>query len=167
MNKELRNRVFDIPQNILDKINHTVSGLNGEHARGLERAKELLQDKKIKYGKLKRIIHDIQNMDKINNKLKYDLCGGEEMEKWAKTHLDGERDLISDRKDSRKRADDISGLTGQRKNSHLKKHNKDLGFKIPLNMMKHNSQKTSIADFSAGSMKLFEEIDKIKNLINY
>jgi hypothetical protein len=31
MNKELKHRIFDIPQDILDKINHTVVGLNGEH----------------------------------------------------------------------------------------------------------------------------------------
>ena len=50
MNKELKLRVFDIPQNILDKINHTVIGLNGEHFHGLNRAKKLLSDKKVKYG---------------------------------------------------------------------------------------------------------------------
>lgn len=38
MNKELKDRIFDIPQNILDKINHTITGLNGEHAKGLDRA---------------------------------------------------------------------------------------------------------------------------------
>ena len=84
MNKELKSRIFDIPQNILDKINHTVVGLNGEHVNGIQRAKKLLNDKKVKYGQLKRIIHDLQNMDKINNKVKYDLAGGDLMEKWAK-----------------------------------------------------------------------------------
>ena len=48
------------------------------------------------------------------------------MEKWANTHLNGERDLISNSKDSRKRADNIGGLTGERKNSHLKKHTKKI-----------------------------------------
>ena len=46
MNKELKSRIFDIPQNILDKINHTVVGLNGEHVNGIQRAKKLLNDKK-------------------------------------------------------------------------------------------------------------------------
>ncbi len=87
MNKELKGRIFDIPQDILDKINHTVVGLNGENVRGIQRAKKLLIDKKVKYGQLKRIIHDIQNMDKMNEKVKYDLCGGDLMEKWAKQFL--------------------------------------------------------------------------------
>ena len=69
MNKELKIRIFDVPQNILDKINHTITGLNGKHVHGLNRAQKLLNDKKVKYGQLKRIIHDIQNMDKVNEKL--------------------------------------------------------------------------------------------------
>ena len=41
MNKELKDRVFDIPQDILNTINHSVVGLNGQHASGLDRAKRL------------------------------------------------------------------------------------------------------------------------------
>jgi len=163
MNKELKNRIFDIPQNILDKINHTVVGLNGEHVNGIQRAKKLLSDKKVKYGQLKRIIHDIQNMDKINNRVRYDLSGGELMERWAKQFLQGERDLISNRKDSRKRADDIGGLTGDRKNSHLKKHTKKFGFKIPLNLVKSNSDLNSISSIKLSG--LFEQVNRIKKLM--
>jgi hypothetical protein len=163
MNKELKHRIFDIPQDILDKINHTVVGLNGEHVNGIQRAKKLLNDKKVKYGQLKRIIHDIQNMDKINNRVKYDLSGGELMERWAKQFLQGERDLISNRKDSRKRADDIGGLTGDRKNSHLKKHTKKFGFKIPLNLVKSNSDLNSISSIKLTG--LFEQVNRIKKLM--
>lgn len=163
MNKELKHRIFDIPQNILDKINHTVVGLNGEHVNGVQRAKKLLNDKKVKYGQLKRIIHDIQNMDKINNRIRYDLSGGELMERWAKQFLQGERDLISNRKDGRKRADDIGGMTGDRKNSHLKKHTKKFGFKIPLNLVKSNSDLNSTSSIKLTG--LFEQVNRIKKLM--
>lgn len=163
MNKELKDRVFDIPQNILDKINHTITGLNGEHAKGLDRAQKLLTDKKVKYGQLKSIIHDIKNIDRNNDRLKFDLMGGELMEKWANTHLNGERDLISNSKDSRKRADNIGGLTGERKNSHLKKHTKKDSYKIPTNLIKSNSHKTSISPIT--SLGLFEEVERIKKLM--
>jgi hypothetical protein len=163
MNKELKSRIFDIPQNILDKINHTVVGLNGEHVNGIQRAKKLLNDKKVKYGQLKRIIHDLQNMDKINNKVKYDLAGGDLMEKWAKQFLQGERDLISNRKHGRKQADEISGLTGERKNSHLKKHTKRFGFKIPVNLVKSNSDLNSISSIKLTG--LFEQVERIKKLM--
>ena len=62
MNKDLKSRVFNVPQDILDKINHTIVGLNGQNVRGIQRAKKILQDKTVKYGQLKRIIHDIQNI---------------------------------------------------------------------------------------------------------
>jgi nitrous oxide reductase len=165
MNKDLKSRVFNVPQDILDKINHTIVGLNGQNVRGIQRAKKILQDKTVKYGQLKRIIHDIQNIDKIKDKLKYDLCGGDLMERWSKQHLQGERDLVSNRKDSKKRADDISSMTGERKNSHLKKHTKNFNFKIPTNLIKSNSDKSSISPIT--SLGLFEEVDKIKKLIKY
>jgi len=163
MNKDLKNSFFDIPQNILDQINSSLQNLNGQHVDGVHRAKKLLNDKKVKYGQLKKIIHDISNMDKQKDLLKYNLCGGERMEKWSKQHLKGERDLISNRKDSKKQADEIGGITGERKNSHLKKHTKNFSFKIPINLIKSNSDKTSISPIT--SLKLFEEVERIKKLM--
>jgi len=164
VNKDLKGKVFNVPQDILDKINHTITGLNGKNVRGIQRAKKLLNDKTVNYGQLKRIIHDIQNLDKTKERVKYDLYGGELMEKWSQQFLQGERDLISNRKDSRKRADEISSMTGERKNSHLKKHTKKFSFKVPTNLIKSNSHKTSVSPIT--SLKLFEEIDKIKKLID-
>ena len=92
MNKELQPRVFNIPQNILDKINTQVSSLNGQHVHGLNRAKKLLTDKTVKYGQLKRIIHDLQNIDKVKDIRRYELAGGKEMEDWSKQFLKGERE---------------------------------------------------------------------------
>jgi chemotaxis receptor (MCP) glutamine deamidase CheD len=157
MNRELKHRIFDIPQKILDKINHTLVGLNGQGHSGTKRAEKLLSDKKVKYGQIKRIIHDLQNIDKSVNRLKYDLAGGDDMLEWGKKFLDGERDLISNRKDSKKRADDIAG-EGSRKNSHLSKHKKKSSF-LPDMSMKNNSNKFST------SLKLFEEIERIKKLM--
>ncbi len=163
MNNDLKNRIFDIPQNILDQINSSLQNLNGQHVDGVHRAKKLLQDKKVKYGQLKKIIHDMNNMDKKNDLVKYNLCGGKRMEDWSKPFLQGERDLISKGKDSRKQADEISGITGERKNSHLKKHTKRFGFKIPTNLVKSNSHKTSISPIT--SLGLFEEIERMKKLM--
>jgi len=165
MNKELKGRIFKVPQEILDKINHTIVGLNGENVRGIQRAKRILLDKTVKYGQLKRIIHDINNMDVIQDRLKYELCGGELMKRWAMQYLQGERDLISNRKDSKKRADEIGGITGERKNSHLKSSPKRFSFKVPTNLIKSNSDMSSISPIK--SIGLLEEINKIKKLIDY
>lgn len=163
MNKDLKHRVFDLPQNVLDKINHTINGLNGKHFHGVNRAQKLLNDKQVKYGQLKRIIHDFQNVDKVNDRIRYDLYGGELMERWAKQFLQGERDLISNKKDSRKRADDIGAITGERKNSHLKSHSKKPDWLPPTNLVKSNSHKTSVSSLKMG--KLFEEVERIKKLM--
>jgi hypothetical protein len=85
------------------------------------------------------------------------------MERWAKQFLQGERDLISNQKDSRKRADDIGAITGERKNSHLKSHSKKASWLPPLNLVKSNSHKNSITSLKMG--KLFEEVERIKKLM--
>ena len=161
MNKELKDRVFDVPEHILNKISKTVMNLNGQYAHGKDRAEELLQKRKVKYGQLKRIIHDFQNVDKLKDKLRFELYGGQEMENWARQHLQGERDLISNRKDSEMRADNISGVGG--KNTHLKKHSKKPDWLPPTNLVKSNSHKNSITSLKMGS--LFEEVERIKKLM--
>ena len=163
MNKELKHRDFDLPQNILDKINHTVTGLNGQNVHGVMRAKKLLTDKKVTYGQLKRIIHDIQGMDKVADRVRYDLAGGDLMDTWSKQYLQGERDLIQNRKEGRKQADDISSTTGERKNSFLKKHTKKSSFLPPTNLVKSNSHKNSISSIKLTG--LFEEVERIKKLM--
>jgi hypothetical protein len=165
MNSELKGRIFDIPKNVLDLINHTISGLNGKRISGIQRAEKLLSEKKVNYGQLKRIIHDLQNMDKTNQITKYNLAGGDAMLNCGTKFLGGERDLISNRKDSKKRADEISGLSGERKNSHIKKHKKRFDFNIKPNLIKNSSHKSSIKPLT--SLGLFEEINKIKKLIKY
>jgi hypothetical protein len=163
MNKELKNRDFDLPQNILDKINHTITGLNGQNVHGVMRSKKLLTDKKVTYGQLKRIIHDIQGMDKVADRVRYDLAGGDLMDTWSKQHLQGERDLIQNRKEGRKQADDISSITGERKNSFLKKHKKKPSWLPPTNLVKSNSHKNSISSIKLTG--LFEELNRIKKLM--
>ena len=164
MNKDLKDRIFNIPQNVLDKINHTVTGLNGQNVHGVMRAKKLLSDKTVTYGQLKRIIHDIQSMDKVADRIRFDLAGGELMNIWSKQYLKGERDMVSNKKDGKKQADDISGMTGERKNSHLKKHTKKSSFLPPFNMMKSNSHKSSISSIKLSG--LFEQqLERIKKLM--
>jgi hypothetical protein len=163
MNKELKGRVFNLPQIVLDKINHSIKGLGGQHSAGANRAQKLLTDRTVTYGQLKRIIHDFQGLDKVKDKIQYDLYGGEVMERWAKQYLQGERDLISNRKDSRQRADNIGGINGERENSHLKTHSKKPDWLPPTNLVKSNSHKTSVSSLKMG--KLFEEVQRIKKLM--
>lgn len=131
---------------------------------GVQRAQKLLTDKTVNYGQLKRIIHDLQNIDRVGDKMKFDLAGGDLMDRWSKQHLQGERDMVSNRKDGRKQADEIGGITGERKNSHLKKHSKKPDWLPPTNLVKSNSHKSSISPIT--SLGLFEQqVDRIKKLM--
>ena len=86
------------------------------------------------------------------------------MEDWSKQFLQGERNIVSARKDSKQQAQNIAG-TGEEKNSHIKKHSKKPDFLPPINMVKSNSHKSSVSTLK--SMKLFEEINRFKDIINY
>lgn len=165
MNKQLQDRIFDIPNIVLDEITKTMLNLKGKQNSGIKRASKLLADKKVNYGQLKRIIHDLEKLDKFKEPTRYNLYGGDGMLAWGKQFLEGERNLIKSRKKSKKRADVITSLTGIRKSAFLKKHRKSDVFKVPINMMKSNSEKSSITPIT--SLGLFEEINKIKKIINY
>lgn len=163
MNSDLKDRVYNVPQNILDSINKSVLALNGEYADGVERAKKILNDKKVTYGQLKRIIHDIKGMDKES--LRYNLCGGELMEKWSNQFLNGERTQVKNNKRMTKISTEIGGI--DRKNPYLDKHEKK-NFSIfdPKSMTKKNSDKNSVSSIIS-SVGIFEEIERMKKLINH
>ena len=81
MNNDLKDRVYDVPQDVLAKISATVASLQNSNIPGIQRAKTLMNEKKVTYGQLKRIIHDMKTIDKVKNKITYDLYGGEVMER--------------------------------------------------------------------------------------
>lgn len=165
MNSQLKDKVFDIPDDVIKFITKKFTDLKGKDVTGVDRASKLMLDKKVNYGQLKRIIHDLENTDKYKERTKYDLYGGDQMLYWAKQHLKGERDIVKSKKKSKQRANEISQITGIRSNPFLKKHSKGMKLKIPTNLIKSNSDKSSVSPIS--SLGLFEEINKIKKLINY
>jgi len=161
MNSKLKDRVFTVPENVLAKIRHTMSGIGEQGVVGKDRAQNILSQKTVTYGQLKRIIHDLKTMDKVNDRVKYDLYGGDQMEKWANTFLNGERDLIRDKKDASANINNNTGL--ERKNPFLKKHSKKpQGINLGI---KSNSDKSVVSPLT--SLKLFEEIKRFKDIINY
>jgi hypothetical protein len=162
MNNQLKDRVFKIPDNIFDYIHKVFTSLEDKKVDGTQRAKNLLRTKNVTYAQIKRIIHDLENGDP--NTVQYKLAGGELMLNWGKTHLNGERDLIKNNKKSKQRADNIGQINDIRKNSFLKTHTKkSKDYKVPTNMLKSNSDKTSISPIS--SLGIFEEIQRIKDLL--
>jgi hypothetical protein len=154
MNSELENRVFDIRPDILEFIKQQPVNPN------IDRNKNLLETGKVTYGQLMRILHDMKTMDKKNNAAVYNLYGGKLMEEWGKMILKNERDLINNRKASKKNVDDISD---QRKGAYKSTHTKKDNFLPPTNLIKANSEKSSTSSFAPPT--LFEQIKRIKKLM--
>ena len=163
MNRDLKDRVFKVHDDICDYILKFFTSLGDKTIDGTQRAKNLLRTKNITYGQAKRIIHDLENMDKKTNHDQFHLAGGEKMLEWCKKFLNGERSLIKNNKESKKRADNISQLDDIRKNPFLAKHDKKTNYSIPRNMMKSNSDKTSVSPIS--SLGIFEDVERIKKLL--
>jgi len=162
MNNQLKDRVFTIPDNVFNYINKVFMGLEDKSIDGTQRAKNLLRTKKVSYPQIKRIIHDLENMD--NTSLQYNLAGGDVMLDWGKNYLNGERQTIKNNKKSRKRADNIGQINDIRKNPYLSKHTKkSKDYTVPTNMLKSNSDKTSVSPIS--SLGIFEEVKRFKDLI--
>lgn len=157
MNKDLQGREFIIPPYIMKYIanyRETNSGI------GEIRSDNFLTDGKLTYGQLKKLLHDMKYMDKQSNLEQYHLYGGEEMERWGSTILGNERELIQNRKKSRERATNAGGINNMVTNSHNVKHSKRPSFLPPTNLIKSNSEKSSVSSLSLG--KIFEEIMKKK-----
>jgi hypothetical protein len=165
VNKELSNNFYNVPPNIINKINVTLNSVGDSQVVGRERAQNLISTKKVSYGQLKRIIHDLKKIDKVGDNLRYNLYGGELMEKWANTFLNGERKLVKDKKTGTQRINNIAGMNGMRKNAFLKTGEKNKTSKVPTNLLKSNSEKTSVSSLS--TVGIFEEIKRIKEMINY
>lgn len=163
MNKDLVNREFYLPANILAHIEQSLSN-DHKGIEGGDRANELIRNKKVTYGQLKRLLHDMKTMDKENESIKYNLYGGEPMETWGWMTLNGERKQILNKKNATKTSHNITGKLGI-KNPFNKTHKKKSTFNIPLNPLKSNSDKTSVSKLISGP--LFEEINRIKTIIKW
>ena len=158
MNSQLKDNIYDIPQNILNLINHTLTGLNGQNVIGVDRANNLLTTKKVTYSQLKKIIHELTYIDKNKERLKYNLMGGDLMLFWSKQFLNSEREFIKNKKESSNISNEIGSI--DRKNPFLKKHQKKDNYNITNPTINTNSKKST-----ASSLKLFEEINRIKKLM--
>ena len=162
MNKELEGREYIIPEDVKKHLYSQMSQQTAD-ADGKQRAVNLVSTGKVTYGQLKRILHDMKYIDKIQEISKYNLYGGEPMERWGSTILNNDRDFVRDKKESKKNANSISSLDGERKNAFLTTHKKKDSILPPMNTIKSNSSQTSISPIT--SMGLFEEIEKIKKLM--
>jgi hypothetical protein len=165
-NSALVGTVFDIPDELIeilraawDKYGDKAHGAKSSASEGKKRCENLLRSKQLNYYQIKRMIHDMEQINKYKDPVGYALNGGDDMYKWAVRVLDAARREVDGQKNSRKRANDIAGLEGLRKNAYLSKHEKP---GEPLDGIMFNT------DNDRGQMTpmISEEVDKIKMLIS-
>jgi len=157
MNKDLKDKIFKLPDNILTFLKSQFKN-KPDDVDGTKRNQELINTGYVTYHQIKHIIRDLKNIDKNKDIGRYNMYGGELMQKWAETTLNNERDFIKDNKYAKKQSDNISAITGERKNAFLKTHSKKSSMLPPINQIKSNSNKNSVSSLKLG--KLFEEILK-------
>jgi hypothetical protein len=163
VNSDLKDRVYDIPEEVIQKINQTLASAPGNDVHGIKRAKTLCSERKVTYGQLKRIIHDIKTLDKNAEQARYNLYGGELMEKWANTFLDGERQLVRSKKLASHNINNNTGMNGLRKNPFRKEGERKDSNKTYVNLLKSNSEENSVS--SIKQTGLFEQVERIKKLM--
>ena len=161
-NSKLQNRIFKLPDNVFNYIHGVITSLKDKSVVGVQRAKGLIKTRNVSYSQLKSIIFDLKKPE-LKDTIQFKLMGGDDMLRWAETFLDGERTLIKNNKNSQKRANEIGQLNDIRQNSFLKKHTKKTSSRVPTNMLKSNSDKTSVSPIS--SLGVFEEVERIKGLL--
>jgi hypothetical protein len=125
---------FPIPEELLqvlqgayDQYVNKTHGAKSPAAEGMKRCRRLLSDKKLKYYQIKRMIHDMEQINPLEDPVSYALNGGRDMYVWATRTLDDARRKIEADKNSRARANEIGGLDGIRKNAYLSTHEKSGG----------------------------------------
>jgi hypothetical protein len=154
MNSKLKGNKYKVPENIINFISNIITKITDSNIVGLKRAKNLVSQKVVTYGQLKRIIHDLNKVDKLKEPTRYNLYGGDLMKQWAINFLNSERNLVKNKKEITKNVNSFSGLDNLRKNAFNKTHTKRDNIKM-------TSKHSSIEGL------LNEEINKIKKLINY
>jgi len=161
-NSKLQNRIFKLPDNVFNYIHGVITSLKDKSVVGVQRSKGLIKTKNVSYSQLKSIIYDLKKPE-LKDSIQFKLMGGDLMLQWGETHLNGERDLIKNNKKSQQKANKIGQIDDIRQNSFLKKHTKRSTNRVPTNMLKSNSDKTSVSPLT--SLGVFEEIKRIKGLL--
>ena len=93
MNSELYDKKYNIPDEIIKDIK--IAKSNNPNHDGIKRANFIINNRSLTYQAIKRILHD---MDNIDDKIKYSLMGGDKMKSFIKSKLDSDRELIKNEK---------------------------------------------------------------------
>ena len=165
-NSQLKGKFWNCPDDILSYLSETLKNFElknqNKKTEGYNRAKNIINNKKITYENLKRIKNWFDTYEGKNTDWEYLLHGGNKMKEWVENTLYKATKGIKDVKDTQNKS-------GTKDNTHIKTHTKDktkISFKtITPNIPKLHKSKVSQQIWSG--KPIYEEIERIKNLITY
>ena len=115
-NKDLKNRTWVVPKNIIFNISNILKNYRGNTDElGVKRAKNIIENPNISYSEMKRLKNFFDNAN--DNTFEYNVIGGKTMKDWVNNSLKTSRDTIYNEKKTRM-------MTGE-ENQFIKTHEKD------------------------------------------
>ena len=118
-NSDLINKLYKIPDNVTNKVKHMLAIIhtNDKQAKGVKRAKDLVDNKKISYGQMKRLKSYFDSYKGDGKDDEYKLIGGKVTRKWVDNALKTDRESIKTNKKVK--------MDGGMENQFIKTHEKD------------------------------------------
>ena len=108
-NRDLYNKRYNIPPAVINYVKTKLASYPTEN--GKNRAKNIVKNRFLTYQAIKRLKHDMQNMDR--NSVQYQLAGGKDMETFIDQKLNQERAGVA-------RSKEVRRAVTANPNSHLK-----------------------------------------------
>lgn len=126
-NSDLIGKNYKVPDKVIHKINQQLSriDINDKHAKGVKRAKDIVNNKTISHGQMVRLKNYFDDYDGDKKDDEYNLIGGAITRKWIDGSLGHDRQTIKQDKQVKMR--------GGMENQFLKTHEKDTENTNPTN----------------------------------
>jgi hypothetical protein len=164
MNKDLKDRYFVCPDEIINKLSSIIRQFNEKSSKGYKRAADIIQNKRISYQQMKRMKNYFDSYEGNGQDDEYKLNGGDLMKAWVNNALGNARNTIHDIKKSK--------MEGGIENAFIKNHTKDKDNANPtkVNIAKPHKGKQSDNIFNdrvVYAESIENELSKIKYLIEY
>jgi len=168
MANNLNHKYFNVSDKVANKINHMlrITNVNDKQAKGLNRAQDMVTDKKISYGQMKRLKNYFDTYEGDGTDEEFKLIGGALTRKWVLDSLAQDRESIKKIKKSR--------MDAGEENQFLKTHTKDNDNANPTKPnggmidVKNSFSKDRIMSGDAIYQEQYnKKIDSIKYLMEY
>lgn len=167
-NSDLKDKYFKVPDKVFNRVNRMLTNIktNDGHAKGLARAKDLIDDRRVSYAQMKRIKNYFDNYKGDGSDNEYKLIGGDITKDWVNKTLNLSRETIKHGKQVRK--------DGGMENQFIRTHEKDYDNSNPtksnggmIDIGKSSTMKNIMADDAIYQENYNKEINTIKYLMEY